>query len=77
LGWRVYRVAQFFAGLEEGHALGWTIDLFAGLGVAADAGVALAGAEACRSADFNLVADCKAPITDSKRVSTMISPSRR
>src|SRR6185312_1256278 len=49
-------IAQFFGRLEEGHALGGDIDAFAGLGIAADAGVALAGTEAAKAANFDLVA---------------------
>jgi len=49
-------VAELLGGLEEGDALGWDIDSLASLGVAADAGVALACAEAAKAADFDLVA---------------------
>jgi hypothetical protein len=49
-------VAQLLTGLEEGDALGGDVDLFAGLGVTADAGIALAGTEASKATDFDLVA---------------------
>jgi len=51
----VYEVAEFFAGFEEGDAFGGDVDFGAGLGVAADAGFALAGAEAAEAADLDLV----------------------
>ena len=49
-------VAEFFRGFEEGDAFGGDVDLGSGFGVAADAGVALPGAEAAEAADFDLVA---------------------
>jgi len=51
----VYQVAEFFAGFEEGDAFCGDVDFGAGLGVAADAGFALAGAEAAEAADLDLV----------------------
>src|ERR1035441_9515606 len=53
---RIDRVAQLLRGLEERDALGGHIDALAGLGVAADAGVALARAEAAEPSDFDFVA---------------------
>ena len=53
--WRVDRVAEFLAGLEEGDALCRDVDLFSRLGVTPDPGVALASSEATETADFDLV----------------------
>src|SRR5579863_2288129 len=52
----VYQVFQLFAGLEERDFLGRHFDLFPGLGIAAGARFALAGAEAAEAADLDLVA---------------------
>src|SRR4051812_37853072 len=52
----VDRITQLFRGLEERDPFGGNVDALAGLGVTTDAGVALAGAEAAKAADFNLVA---------------------
>jgi len=52
-------VAEFLGGLEEGDALGGDFHLGTGFGVASDAGVALAGAEAAEAADFDLVSGFK------------------
>ena len=73
----VHGVAQFLGWFEERHALGGHVDALPGLGVAADAGVALARTEAAKAANLNFSPALSAPMTDSKRVSTMISPSRR
>ena len=54
-------VAEFFGGLEEGDSLGGDVYLSAGLGIAADAGVALAGTEAAEAANFDLVAGFEGP----------------
>ena len=51
----VDEVAKLFAGLEERDTLGRNGDGSAGLGVAASARIALAGAEAAKAPDFNLV----------------------
>ena len=53
--WRVDRVAEFLAGLEEGDALCRDVDLFPRLGITPDPGVALASPEATETADFDLV----------------------
>ncbi len=55
-GLGIHQVAKFLGWLEEGNLLGGNIDLLAGLGVATDAGVSLASAEAAEAADLDLVA---------------------
>ena len=52
----VDEIAQLLGGLEVGHALGGDFDAFAGLGVAADARIALPDAEGAEAADLDLVA---------------------
>ena len=52
----VDHVLQFLARLEIGDFLGGNFHPRAGLRIAADTGLALAGAEAAESADFDLVA---------------------
>ncbi len=52
----IHQVFQFLAGFEEWDLLGRNLNSLSGLGVAAHAGLALAGAKAAKSADFDLVA---------------------
>src|SRR5579884_1413437 len=52
----VYQVFEFLAGLEERNFLGRHLDAVAGLGVAPDAGFALARTEAAKAADLDLIA---------------------
>lgn len=54
-------VAEFLGGLEEGDSLGWDVYLFSCFGVSPYAGVALAGAEAAKTTDFNLVSGFECP----------------
>ncbi len=66
-GWRrgsrasavVDQVLQLLAGLEERNLLGRNFDPVAGLRIAPNARLALAGAEAAKSADLNLVTDAQ------------------
>src|ERR1700753_3761123 len=51
----VHHIFEFLAGLEEGDFLGGDFYSVAGFGVAANAGLALAGAEAAKPADLDLV----------------------
>ena len=51
----IYGVAEFLRRFEEWDAFGWDIDFVAGLGVASDAGVALAGTKAAKATNFNFV----------------------
>ena len=52
----VDHVFQFLAGLKEGNLLGRNFYAVAGLGVAADARLALPGAEAAEATNLDLVA---------------------
>jgi hypothetical protein len=54
-GW-IDGVTKLFGWLEEGHTLGWDIDLGAGLGITSGASVALAGAKASEAANLDLIA---------------------
>ena len=51
----VDQIAELFAGLEVGHALGRDRDGGPGFGVTASAGLALAGAKAPEASDLDLV----------------------
>src|SRR5260370_5974610 len=57
-GWVIVvdHVLEFLAGLEIGDLFGRDLNAGAGLGVASHAGLALAGAEAAKAADLDLVA---------------------
>src|ERR1039458_2439682 len=48
-------VLQFLAGFEIGNFFGGDFDSGTGFGIAANAGLALAGAETAESADFNFI----------------------
>src|SRR5579875_1686544 len=52
----VYEIAQFFTWLEVRYALGWNIDLGAGLRIAPDARLALPDTDTAESANLDLVA---------------------
>src|SRR5205085_11457675 len=52
----VHQVFQFLAGLEKGDFLRWDLDLVACLGIAADARLTLARAEAAEAANLDFVA---------------------
>src|SRR5580704_13814496 len=53
---RIHQILQFLARLEERNLLGGDFHAIAGLGIAADARLALAGAETAEAADLDLVA---------------------
>jgi len=55
----IHQVFEFFAGLEEWNLFGWDFDAVSRLRIATDPGIALAGAEAAKAANLNLVADTK------------------
>src|SRR6202049_3447103 len=55
----IHQVFQFFAGFEEWNLFGWDFHTITRLRIAADAGIALAGSEAAKSANLNLVPDAK------------------
>src|SRR5947209_20614713 len=57
----IHQLFQFLAGLEEGDLLGLNFDPVSGLGVAAHARLARAGAKAAKSADLDLVASAQRP----------------
>ena len=48
-------VAELLTWFEERDPLGWDVDLFAGLGIASDAGISLAGSEAAETTDLDLI----------------------
>ncbi len=52
-------VFQFLAGFEVRNLFGGNFDARSGLGIASDARLALAGAEAAESANFDLVTGAK------------------
>src|ERR1700722_11371250 len=58
---RIHQVLQLLAGLEERYFLGGHLDLFTSLGIASRARIALAGSEAAKAADLNLVARAQGP----------------
>src|SRR5271157_4228489 len=55
-GGAIHHVLQFLAGLEVRNLLGGHFDAGAGLGIAANAGLALARAETAESANLDLIA---------------------